>query len=120
VLVTNGHPHNHKWCTSTSLGRNDPVLLKTRYRPYCMHQVRGIIPFTCDMYVCLRITQQATSLATHDDANCIDLDRSMRHEISLGCVEDVFTSFLPQNEQKLLRCVNANSRACQLFYLTPT
>jgi hypothetical protein len=74
---------------------------------------RGIIPFTCDMYVRLRITRYATNMAAHDNTNCINLDRSM----SLGCVEDMFTSFLTQNEQKIPRCVYANSRACPFFLL---
>jgi hypothetical protein len=36
----------------------------------------------------------------------------------LGCVE-IFFLFLPKKEQKLPRCVHANSRACPLFYLSP-
>jgi hypothetical protein len=36
---------------------------------------RGIILFTCDMYLRVRIIRQATNLATDDNTNCINLDR---------------------------------------------
>jgi hypothetical protein len=54
-------------------------------------------------------------MAAHDNTNCIDLDRSMS---SSGCVEDMFTSFLTQNEQKLPIYVHANSRACPFLLAT--
>jgi hypothetical protein len=56
---------------------------------------RNNLIYVRDMYVRLRITRQAQNLTTHDDKNCVDLDRWMHQNLKIKLFLILYPSDTP-------------------------